>query len=122
MLCIYCLFCTFGLYILYSFGSWCAHLIGSLLLIRHIILETPIRAPTPRVQKKINNMLNISTWVYHLNKKTPTELTAYLNNIFESEEYEQDTENINTWQNFRLKLTEIKKVKRQKPFEIQIIE
>lgn len=73
-------------------ASWCNHLIVSLLYYKSLINQDPVPDPTPFITRKFHNIRNISYWVHKQNQKTPQETLQYYNNIFDNDDYDQDSE------------------------------
>ena len=82
----------------------------------HLIRCKKVDVPHPRVQRKCKGILNISSWIWHLNKKNPDECKSYLSNIFKESQWEEDDENVHTFEKFRDYVIDDKVVKRQPPF------
>ena len=87
----------------YRTNSFCSHLAASLILLRAIITKTPLTCPTPRTSKFIGNLLNISSWVYHENLRTPDEQTKYLDHVFDNYDYDTKDDYVCTLAEFRKK-------------------
>ena len=84
-------------------NSWCSHQIATLLLVHHIILMTPIPAPTPRSNKCYQEILNISAWHQQQSKKDVETTISYLNHIFLNKEWDDSGQFVATLKDFRIK-------------------
>ena len=86
------------------------------MLMHHIIRGEQVTVPCPRVRKKFARVMNISSWIWYLNKLNPDESKKYLDNIFKESTWEEDNENLHTFENFRKFVIDENVVKRQPSF------
>ena len=88
------------------------------MLLHHIINGKPVTKPTPRIQKKFSKIMNISSWIWYLNKLDPEESKSFLSNVFKESQWQQHMHNddLHTYEHFREFVIDEGVVKRQASF------